>query len=259
MMPSLFVSHGAPDLVLRHLPAHRFLGTLGTALPRPTAICAVSAHFEAPEATVTSGAAPRTVHDFGGFDPALYAIDYPARGEPGLASRILNRLDDAGFAASADARAGFDHGVWCPLTLMYPQADVPVVALSISPRRDATWHFGLGRALAGLRDEGVLVIGSGALTHNLHAVAGPAGNADAPDWVDAFADWVGERLAACDEAALVRYRDLAPAATDNHPSPEHLLPLFVALGAAGADWRSTCLHRSVTYRALRMDAFRFDA
>jgi len=143
--------------------------------------------------------------------------------------------------------------------LMYPGADVPVVALSVSPRRDAAWHLGLGRALAGLRDEGVLVVGSGALTHNLHAVAGPAGNADAPDWVDAFADWVGERLAARDEAALARYRELAPAATDNHPSPEHLLPFFVALGAAGADWQATRLHRSVTYRALRMDAFRFDA
>jgi len=259
MMPSLFVSHGAPDLVLRDLPARRFLGTLGAALPRPTAICVASAHFEAPDATLASGAAPRTVHDFGGFDAALYAIEYPARGEPGLASTMIDRLEAAGFAARADARAGFDHGVWCPLMLMYPQAEVPVVALSVSPRRDARWHLALGRALAGLREEGVLVIGSGALTHNLHAVAGPPGNADAPPWVDAFADWVDERLAARDEAALTRYRELAPAAADNHPSPEHLLPFFVALGAAGANWRASRLHRSVTYRALRMDAFRFDA
>ncbi len=259
MMPSLFISHGAPDLVLHDLPARRFLGGLGQSLPRPAAICAVSAHYTAPEARVTSGPAPRTVHDFGGFDSALYTIEYPARGEPTLASRIVNMLGDAGFAACADAHGGFDHGVWCPLMLMYPQADVPVVALSVSPHRDAAWHLGVGRALARLREEGVLLIGSGALTHNLYEVAGPAANAAAPDWVDAFADWVGERLAARDEAALVHYREIAPAAADNHPSPEHLLPFFVALGAAGAGWRATRLHHSVTYRALRMDAFRFDA
>lgn len=258
-MPSLFISHGAPDLVLHDLPARRFLGTLGEALPRPAAICVASAHYAAPRAMATSGIAPRTVHDFGGFGAALHAIEYPARGQPALASRIVDMLGDAGFDACADAHGGFDHGVWCPLMLMYPQADVPVVALSVDPDRDAAWHLGLGRALARLRGEDVLLIGSGALTHNLHAVAGPAGNAQAPGWVDAFGDWVGARLAARDEAALVRYRDSAPAAADNHPSPEHLLPFFVALGAAGADWRATRLHHSVSYRALRMDAFRFDA
>jgi 4,5-DOPA dioxygenase extradiol len=259
MMPSLFISHGAPDLVLHDLPARRFLSGYGAELPAPSAICVISAHYPGAQPLVTTGPAPRTVHDFGGFDPALYTLRYPAPGAPALAARLIAACADAGLQVFADAQGGFDHGVWCPLLLMYPAAAVPVVGLSVCPRRDAAWHFALGRALAPLRAEGVLVIGSGALTHNLYEVRPPAGFDEAPAWVDAFADWVGERLAAQDEAALLDYRTQAPHAADNHPSSEHLLPFHVALGAAGPGWCATRLHRSVTYRALRMDAFRFDS
>ncbi len=259
MMPSLFISHGAPDLVLSKLPAQGFLSGLGGEIPRPKAICVVSAHYEAPTPRVTSAARPRTIHDFGGFDPALYRIQYPAPGAPELATRIAARLAAQGLPTVQDSQWGFDHGTWCPLTLMYPEADIPTVALSVSGRRDAGWHFALGRALASLREEGVLVLGSGALTHNLGEVAWPEGNTAAPDFVTAFADWMGERLADHDEAALLDYHAQAPHAALNHPGNEHLMPFFVALGAAGKDWRATRLHQSVTYRALRMDAFRFDA
>ncbi len=143
--------------------------------------------------------------------------------------------------------------------LLYPAAKIPVVALSVCPQRDAAWHFALGRALAPLRAAGLLVIGSGALTHQRYAVQPPVGHDVAPDWVDAFADWMGQRLAERDEAARVGYREQAPQALDNHPGTEHLRPLFVALGAAGPDSRASLLHRSVTCRALRMDAFRVDA
>ena len=257
--PSLFISHGAPDLVLTDLPARSFMRALGQELPRPRAICVASAHYESPHPRVTNAEAPQTIHDFGGFDPALYTIQYPAPGAPALAARIVGQLDAAGFQASADARWGFDHGTWCPLRLMYPAADIPVVAVSVSGQRDARGHFDLGRALASLRGEGVLVLGSGALTHNLREAAPPAGNTRAPPGVHAFADWMGERLAAGDEAALLDYARQAPDAAHQHPSTEHLMPLFVALGAAGADWRAARLHSSVSYRCLRMDAFRFDA
>jgi len=259
MMPSLFISHGAPDLTLHDLPARRFLSAYAAELPAPSAICVISAHYAGAQTMLTTGEQPRTVHDCGGFDPALYRLRYPAPGDPALARRLVAACEQAGIPAVTDLQGGFDHGVWCPLMLLYPAANVPVVALSVSPRRDAAWHLALGRVLAPLRAAGLLVIGSGALTHNLYEVQPPAGHDEAPPWVDAFADWIGARLAEQDEAALVDYRGQAPHAADNHPSTEHLLPLFVALGAAGPQWRASLLHRSVTYRALRMDAFRFDA
>ena len=259
MLPTLFLSHGAPDLLIGKLPARDFLIDLGKTLPRPRAVCVASAHYEHDNPHVTADAAPRTLHDFGGFDPALREVQYPARGEPQLAARIGALLDDAGFSATQDAKWGFDHGTWCPLALMYPQADVPVVALSVSRRRDAAWHYALGRALSKLRAEDVLVIGSGALTHNLGEVAPPDSNAAAPEFVHAFADWFDERLGAKDAGGLLQWASEAPAARRNHPSTEHLMPFFVALGAAGERWQATRLHRSVSYRALRLDAFRFDA
>lgn len=258
-LPSLFISHGAPDLVLTDLPARRFMVTLGQTLPRPAAICVASAHYESMHPRVTAAAAPHTIHDFGGFDPALYQIQYPAPGEPALAARIVEQLATAGFEASLDPRWGFDHGTWCPLRLMYPEAAIPTVAVSVSGERDARWHMELGRALAPLRAAGVLVVGSGALTHNLREAAPPAGNTRAPPGVHAFADWMGEQLGAQAEDALLEYRRLAPDAAHQHPSTEHLMPLFVALGAAGAGWHAARLHTSVSYRCLRMDAYRFDA
>jgi 4,5-DOPA dioxygenase extradiol len=259
MLPSIFISHGAPDLVLSDLPARHFIEQLGADLPRPQAICVVSAHYESVSPRVTSAPQPRTIHDFGGFDAALYQIQYAAPGAPDLASDIARRLQAAGLTTALDSQWGFDHGTWCPLRLMYPLADIPTVALSVSPQRDARWHLALGRALAGLREEGVLLMGSGALTHNLREVAWPGSNTDAPAFVQAFADWMVEHLATQDETALLDFAARAPHVTRNHPSLEHLMPLFFALGAAGEGWHATRLHESVTYRALRMDAFRFDA
>ena len=259
MLPTLFISHGAPDLLIGKLPARDFLIELGRTLPRPRAICVASAHYEQDNPHVTREVAPRTIHDFGGFDPALYQVQYPARGEPQLAARVGALLEEAGFTATQDAQWGFDHGTWCPLALMYPQAEVPVIAISVSRRRDAGWHFKLGRALSALRADDVLVIGSGALTHNLREVAPPDSNAEAPAFVHAFADWFNERLSAQDEASLLDWVNKAPSAQRNHPSAEHLMPFFVALGAAGDHWRAARLHQSVSYRALRLDAFRFDA
>jgi 4,5-DOPA dioxygenase extradiol len=251
-LPTLFLSHGAPDLALRReLPAHAFLAGLGASLPRPRVIVVFSAHWEADRPLVEIGAAPTTIHDFGGFDNALYRVSYAASGNPVLAARILDLLRD--WSPRGEAR-GFDHGTWVPLSIMYPAADIPVVQVSLLHGRSPTDHLRLGTALASLRHEGVLVIGSGSATHNLRAL----GSGDPPTWVTTFDDWVAERAVAGDGEALCRYLTLAPSARENHPSEEHFLPLLAALGAAGTYARGRVLHRSTTYGVLSMAAYAFE-
>lgn len=258
ILPSLFISHGAPDLIFQPLPSRDFLAGWGQTLPRPQAIIMASAHWEHTGAVkVSTVQSPHTIHDFRGFDPRLRDIHYRAPGAPELAARVLELLAAAGVPAQPDCGWGLDHGAWVPLALMYPEADIPVLQISVDGAGDPAAHLAVGRALAALRAEGVLIIGSGALTHALNAVAPPADNADAPAWVHAFADWVGDKLAARDEQALLASLTAAPFLADNHPTLEHFLPLFVALGAAGFDWRAECCHRSVSYRILRMDMFAF--
>lgn len=259
MLPTLFLSHGAPNVALHDLPARRFFDGLAASLPRPRAILVASAHYAANVPSVTAGTAPRTIHDFHGFEPELYDLRYPAPGDPALAARVLQLVQsELGLRGSADHAWGFDHGAWSPLLRIYPAADVPLVVLSFKPDGDAAWHYRLGHALRGLREDGVLVIGSGSMTHNLGRLAMPmTRDAEAP-WVRGFLDWMEDGLARGDTAALCDYRRVAPHARDCHPTEEHLLPLFVALGAAGDDWRASNLHRSITFGTLSMDAWRFD-
>lgn len=261
-LPTLFVSHGAPDLILHALPAREFLASLGASLAarfkRPRAIVVASAHYdEGLWPCVTAAAQPRTIHDFSGFDRRLYEMHYGAPGAPEFAARIVAALTTAGMAARLDENWGFDHGTWVPLMLMYPAADIPVVAISIHLGANPEYHLRLGRALACLPADDVLVIGSGAFTHNLRETTPPADNSNAPAWVQDFADWTGERLLAGDEATLLDYREKAPHAHENHPTDEHFTPLFVAMGAAGSGWRAERLHSSVTYGSVRMDMFAF--
>jgi 4,5-DOPA dioxygenase extradiol len=255
LFPTIFVSHGAPDILLHASPAREFLSELGRSLPVPRAVVCASAHWTTNEPSVDSAAQPRTIHDFGGFPDELYRIRYPAPGSPELAHDVFDRLATAGVPALVTER-GLDHGAWVPLRLMYPEANVPIVQLALQPHLGAAHHHALGRALEKLRHEGVLVLASGGATHNL----GELGSGDiAPDWVRAFDDWLVERAAEGDAQALVDYRKLAPDARRNHPTEEHFLPLHVALGAAGEGARGTVLHRSVQYGTLSMTALRFDA
>ena len=259
----VFVSHGAPDLVLARTEAARFLSGFGKGRPRPRSILVASAHFETPDPVVVTDPAPGMIYDFGGFDPRLRTLVYPAPGAPGLAERVAGLLSAAGHAVAKVDRRGYDHGAWVPLMLMYPEADIPVAQLSISPRQSARWHYEVGRALAPLSGEGVQIVGSGALTHNLAEIFRPDGIRDrsdpVPDWVDAFADWIAGRLAEGDVSALLDYRARAPNAERNHPTWEHLMPLFVALGAAmkSADEavRGRRLHASREFGVLAMDAY----
>jgi len=257
-LPTLFVSHGAPNLVLHNSEAKRFLEGFAAGLPRPSAIVVASAHFDTAVPMATSDASPRTIHDFRGFEPELYQITYPAPGAPELAERTTALLARAGFDARLATDHGFDHGTWVPLSLLYPQADIPVVQLSVQSRLGPAHHLKVGQALAPLSEEGVLVIGSGSLTHNLHEFfcGGYAADAPAPDWVSSFGEWMRRRIEAGAQDDLVRYRERAPHGAANHPTEEHLLPLFVALGASG-EGRGRRVHTSHEYGVLMMDAYQF--
>jgi 4,5-DOPA dioxygenase extradiol len=259
MLPSLFLSHGAPTLPLTDAPARTFLSGLGNLVPRPKAILVVSAHWETASPMVSAVERNETIHDFYGFPRQLYELTYPAPGQPSLAKEVADLLGAAGLSCGIDTARGLDHGAWVPLLLMYPSADIPVLQLSIQPHLGPAHHLVLGRALGRLRGEGVLIIGSGSLTHDLSEFRGQGLDAPAPGWVSSFGDWFGEKLAARRTSDLLDYRRQAPFAAKNHPSEEHLLPLYAALGAAGEEWRADRLHASATYGILRMDVYAFDA
>lgn len=241
-------------------PARDFLAGLGATLARPDAILMVSAHFDEPVLSLTGSAQPPTIHDFGGFPDILYQQHYPAPGAPGLADDVAEMLRQAGHDVRIDPARGLDHGAWVPLMLLYPDAEIPVLQLSIDSRRSPEWHIALGSALAPLRDRNVLIIGSGSMTHNLRAffTERPAIDARPPEWVSAFADWIDARLIAGDAVAVTDLMARAPGALRNHPTPDHILPLHVAMGAGGVPLHARRLHRSTTYGVLAMDAYAFD-
>jgi 4,5-DOPA dioxygenase extradiol len=254
----LFVSHGAPTLALAPGAAGAMLTRLGRERPRPAAILVVSAHWEAPAAVVSDALRPRTIHDFHGFPAALYELQYGTPGAPDVAARVVTLLAQAGLGCRT-AERGLDHGAWIPLGFLHPEGDIPVTQLAISPALGAAHHLALGRVLAPLADEGVLVLGSGGLTHNLQQLRFDAPGDEAPQWVREFADWVADAVEAGDAPALVDYRSRAPQAARNHPTEEHFLPLLVALGAAGTDAAGRRIPGGVTYGVLAMDAFVMDS
>jgi 4,5-DOPA dioxygenase extradiol len=256
-LPSLFLSHGAPTLPITDTPARAFLQQLGHTLVRPKAILVISAHWETALPTVSAVDSNETIHDFGGFPRALYDLRYPAPGSPALAERVAEQLRAGGFDCNIDKRRGLDHGAWVPLLLMYPQADIPVLQLSVQPHLGPEHHLWVGRTLAPLRDEGVLIVGSGSFTHDLSEFRGHNPNDAAPEWVNSFADWFDAALTKGHTGELLDYRRRAPFAAKNHPTEEHLLPLYAALGVAGENARATRLHASATYSVLRMDVYAF--
>lgn len=258
-MPVLFVSHGAPTLPLEPGDTGAVWRMLGERLPKPSAILVISAHWESPVPTVSRAIRPETIHDFSGFPAQLYQLQYPAPGAPDLAQVAARALQQAGIPVQFDDTRGLDHGAWVPLSLMYPAADIPVTQLSLQPSKDAAWHIALGRALRPLREQGVLIMGSGSITHNLRAVFNHPPGAAVPEWVSEFCDWMAEKIKIGDLEALSAYRTLAPHAAQNHPTDEHLLPLFVALGAADKITDAQRLNNVMTYGMLAMDVWLFDA
>ncbi|HWU78056.1 MAG TPA: class III extradiol ring-cleavage dioxygenase [Rhodanobacter sp.] len=257
-LPSLYISHGSPMTALEPGLTGQRLAELAAVLPRPQAVVIASAHWLSRQPQVGQATAPETIHDFGGFPAALYQLRYSAPGAPALAGRVQDLLDQSGLAASLHPDRGLDHGAWVPLRLLYPAADIPVVPISIQPALGPIHHYALGQALAPLRAQGVLVIGSGSITHNLHDLrVGYSDERQAP-YVKPFIQWIEQKLAAGDIDALLDYRRQAPFAERAHPTDEHLLPLFVALGAAGADGRAQRIDAGIDLGLLAMDIYRFD-
>lgn len=254
-LPTLFVSHGSPMLAVEPGRAGAMLAELGRTLPKPEAILVVSAHWQTRVPTASTAAQPETIHDFGGFPRALYELQYPAPGAPALGEAIATRLTRAGIPATTDNRRGLDHGAWVPLRHLAPEADVPVLQLSLPAGWNPAQYLAYGRALRGLGEEGVLVLGSGSITHNLYEFQ-MGGVAEDPR-ARAFTDWIEARLAAADLPALLDYRRQAPHAAWAHPTAEHLMPLFVALGAATAWPAHRVLSGGIRDRVMSMDGYLF--
>jgi 4,5-DOPA dioxygenase extradiol len=255
-LPTLFISHGAPSFALEPGKAGPALTALGQQLPRPAAVLVVSPHWMTREPRVATTAAPQTLHDFGGFDPALYDLGYPAPGQPTLARRALVHLRAAGWPAQIDPQWGLDHGAWVPLRFLYPQADVPVFQVSLPMGLDGPGAYAYGQAFAPLRDEGVLIVGSGSLTHNLREVQ--FHDFTVEPYVVEFAQWIAEAVRAQDHERLKGAMNQAPHARRAHPTPEHFWPLLVAAGAAGGDANQGSARRlsgGVVHGALSMDSF----
>ena len=256
-LPTLFVSHGSPMLALEPGKTGPLLSSIGNKLPRPRAILMVSPHWETQTPRVGNQLQQRVIHDFGGFPQALYELDYPATGLPELADQVVDLLGAGGIAARTDDSWGIDHGAWVPLRYLYPHADIPVVQLSLQPHQPPAYHFRIGRLLAALAQDNVLIIGSGSFTHNLRDLRrNDVNGGDAPHTLE-FLHWFLQQMQAGALDALLDYRHSAPHAVRTHPTDEHLLSLFFAMGASD-DWtRFVHLDSGSTYHTLRMDAFAF--
>jgi len=260
-LPSYFVSHGSPMMALEDSTARRYLVELGQEIVRehgkPKAILMASAHWETPRLAFTTAEKLPTVHDFGGFPQALFDCRYEPPGAPEAVQRAAMLLRDAGITAYADPHRGVDHGAWVPLMLMFPDADIPTAQIGIETMLGPAHQLAVGRALAPLRDEGILVLGSGNVTHNLPEMDRSAPDSDAHDWVKEFSAWVKDALDEGRTSDLLDWARRAPHARRSHPTDEHFLPLFTALGAGGPDAKPERIHASYSYASLAMDMYAF--
>ena len=257
-LPSLYISHGSPMTALEPGQVGPRLAELAAGLQRPRAIVMASAHWLGRAPLVSASPNPQTIHDFGGFPPELYQLQYPAPGAPELAQDVAARLAAAGLQPHIDPQRGLDHGAWVPLRYLYPDADIPVLQVSIQPSLGPEHQFAMGRALAPLREQGVLLIGSGSITHNLHDWRSYSEAKEAP-YVRPFITWVEQKLEADDLPALFDYRRQAPFAAQAHPTDEHLLPLYFAMGAAGeGTLGAQRIDAGIDMGFLAMDIYRFE-
>ena len=258
-MPVLFLSHESPMLWDTPSVARDFLIQLAKDqdlnLPIPKAVLLVSAHWNTSEVTVSSAANPQVIYDFGGFPEHYYQIKYPAPGEPEIAKQIAGLGSKHGITVNIDETRGLDHAAWIPLGLIYPEANIPIVTLSVQPRASTNHHFQVGAMLRSLREQGVLIVGSGTATHNLGAFFGgkpPAINAPSESYAKEFIAWIKDHIN--EPERMINYRKEAPNAAKTHPTSEHFLPLIVALGAGHPD-TGACVHETYNYGHFAMASF----
>ncbi|WP_201596685.1 DODA-type extradiol aromatic ring-opening family dioxygenase [Psychrobacter vallis] len=250
-LPALFISHGAPTLAIEQSSTTSALARIGQNLPKPRAIVIMSAHWQSAKLEISSNPQPKTWHDFSGFSPELYELQYPVAGQPALAETLAHQLTTRGITCRVNPMRACDHGVWAPLKHLYPQADVPIVQISLPQHYDSMACYQLGAQLARLREEQILVIGSGSITHNLQSLRWQADSID--QTAKEFKRWLLQQLKTDIPTALdwQQYPDYK----NIHPSDEHLLPLFFALGAGQ---RVSVVHQSMAHHSLGMDIYRFD-
>ncbi len=254
----LFLAHGSPMFAIQPGAAGAALTALARGLTRPRAVLVISPHWETQVATVSTAAELETIHDFGGFDPALYAIQYSAQGSPQRAKEVVAALEAAGLPVRIDPQRGLDHGAWVPLRYLFPDAEVLVVPLSIQHHGGPQHAYRVGQALAPLAQQGWLIVASGNITHNLRDwQQASSGMAIDTSYAQRFSDWVHHRLIAGDTDALLGYRQLHPNALHAQPRDEHLLPLFTALGAAGIGAQPRAIHRGISDHVIAMDSYAF--
>ncbi|KAH9552900.1 hypothetical protein CY35_09G091300 [Sphagnum magellanicum] len=258
-MTTFYVSHGSPMQAFENTPATDFFKEFSKRHmhERPKAVIAISGHWDTAVPSVTVASRNSTIHDFYGFPKELYELEYTAPGAPELAKRVKELLLKAGFKTVVeDNKRGLDHGAWMPLLLMYPEADIPVIQLSVQSSKDGAHHYKLGRALASLKDEGYLILGSGTTTHNLRQLDRNATGVE--PWVKEFDQWLYESLTNNRYEDVINWSTKAPHARRAHPSSDHFMPLLIALGAAGEEPTSERIHSSFELGTLSMAAFAFD-
>lgn len=256
-MTTLFISHGAPTLAIEPGATGELLTELAQSLPKPDAVLVISAHWDTADDSaqfkVSTAAMPKTMHDFGGFPKTLYEIQYPVKGAVKLAHAVKALLNSAGFNIEIDEQRGLDHGAWVPLMLMYPNADIPVTQLSINSMLTPEVHVALGKAISQLQESNVMILCSGAITHNLHDLFTMQRDIQPLEYVSEFSDWIADNLANNQTEALIDYKNASKHGAKAHPSQDHILPFFVALGAGNLQPKR--YQPETTYGILAMDIY----
>ena len=257
VMPAVFVSHGSPMTALEQGGYAKALAAFGKTV-EPRAIVVISAHWQEPGILIASGTKPELIYDFGGFPRTLYELRYDAPGSPELAQEVRQELAQAGFEVSLDESRGWDHGVWVPLRLMFPEARIPVLAVSLPYGWTPEKLYQVGRAMSGLRERGVLILGSGGIVHNLRRMNLADKDGDADAWALEFQDWVRKRVEKRALEELFDYEKRAPYATLAAPTPEHFAPLFPILGAAEERSRLSPIFEGMEYGNMSMFSFQLE-
>jgi 4,5-DOPA dioxygenase extradiol len=256
MIPSFFIAHGAPSLAIENHEYTDFLKDLASQFPKPKAIVLFSAHWESQEQKVAGAATYETIYDFSGFQEELYQIKYPASGDLAITNEIADLFQKENIPVGIDRDRGLDHGAWVVLHLLYPEADIPVIALSVNRHLSNEEQYRIGKALSSLREKDILLIGSGGTVHNLRRLDWGASGVN--EWAAEFDNWIEDKLTAWDLESLFQYEQTAPFAKEAVPTPEHFIPLLLAMGTGDANKKATLLHRSYQFGNLSLSCWRFE-